>query len=290
MPARSDARLPCPGVRFEPGFARRVEALAARLALARERREGGGVPSRLGGGAEFVGYRPYSPGDDLRSLDWDLWARSRRPWVRVARREAGERWLIVLDASASMGVGPPGKLQRAAEVAAGIAALALKTGAEARVAAPAALTGPREIAIARRSSLVDLLTFLESLRAEGASSAWPGRRAMAHVSRVFLIGDLRDRTPEEALGLRSPGRELCLIQLLAPIEIAPPGEGAVEWWDPERGARFALEIDARSRAAYEVELAAELERWRSLCARRGVPYGCFSSALGFEEILQRSVV
>ena len=79
MTRRAESVLPCPGVRFEPGFGRRLEALASRLALARERREGGGVPSLLGGGAEFVGYRPYARGDDLRALDWDLWARSRRP-------------------------------------------------------------------------------------------------------------------------------------------------------------------------------------------------------------------
>src|SRR5690242_9938940 len=126
-----------PEVRFEPGFARRLEALAARVSLARERREGGGVPGILGSGSEFQGYRPYARGDDLRGLDWDVFARSRRPFVRIARRDAGETWSVRVDSSLSMAVGPPGKLQRAAEVAAGLAAIGLSAGAEVRVEAGA---------------------------------------------------------------------------------------------------------------------------------------------------------
>ena len=152
MRSAATRSLPCPGVRFEAGFARRLDALARRLADARSRRESGGAPRAAAGGSEFVGYRPYAPGDDPRSIDWDLVARSDRAWVKVARREAGERWLVALDASASMGVGPPGKLQRAAEVAAGIAALALSAGAEARIAVT---PGGRGLAVARKPDLAD---------------------------------------------------------------------------------------------------------------------------------------
>jgi uncharacterized protein (DUF58 family) len=274
-------------VRFEPGFGQRLEALGSRLALARERREGGGVPSLSGGGAEFVGYRPYARGDDLRALDWDLWARSRRPWVRVSRREAGERWLVRLDASASMGVGPPGKLQRAAEVAAGIAFLGARAGSDVRVSVA---EGPRphSIVVRRRGQIAGLLAFLESLSARGASGPRPTRPELAQIARVFLVGDLADLRPEAALSLRSPGRAVSVIHLLAPIEIAPPASGAVEWWDPENGARIALALDSAVRDAYEAELEGEIGTWRALAARRGVAYGCFSTATPFEEILERS--
>jgi len=289
MAARANPPLPCPGVRFEPGFARRLEALAARAALARERREGAGVPSRLNSGAEFVGYRPYTRGDDLRALDWDLWARARRPWVRVARQDAGERWLVRLDASASMGVGPPGKLQRAAEVSAGIASLGARIGAEVRIVAAAGEGGPAEFAVRRRPELVELLRFLETLRAGGGPSPLFSTRALAHASRVFLVGDLFDARPEVALALAARGRALEVIQLLAPVEIAPSSdEASVEWWDPERGARRILALDPATVEAYEVELAVHVEAWRSACARRGVPYGCFSTARTLEEILRKS--
>jgi uncharacterized protein (DUF58 family) len=272
-------------VRFEEGFARRLEALSRRLAAVRDRRESGGSARAAGGATEFVGYRPYAAGDDPRSIDWDLVARSRRAWVKVSRREAGDRWLVALDASASMGVGPPGKLQRAAEVAAGIAAQALAAGAEARIVAS---PGGRELGIARRQDLARLLAFLETLRAQGAGADRAPPRVEAEVARVFVVGDLRGADPESLLALRRRGRELKLLQILAPVEISPPPEGSVEWWDPEAGDALALEIDARARVLYAAELAGEIERWRSACARSGVAYSCSSSASPFEEILGKS--
>lgn len=282
--------LPCPGVRFEEGFARRLEAFGARLAAARERRESGGAARVAGGGTEFVGFRPYALGDDPRTIDWDLVARSGRAWVKVSRREAGERWLIALDTTASMGVGPPGKLQRAAEVAAALASLAVAAGARVQIVARSREREPRLFEVARRPDLVLLLAFLEELRAHGSRPDHPMPRVPPDASRVFLVGDLRDSSPEEALALRRRGRELALVQILAPIEILPPQGGAVEWWDPEEGATLTLEVDSTARGAYETELAREIELWRTACAQRGVPYSCSSSASTFEEILLKSAV
>jgi uncharacterized protein (DUF58 family) len=269
-----------PEVRFEPGFAARLETLAARVSLARERKEGGGVPSLLGAGTEFVGYRPYARGDDLRGLDWDVFARSRRPWVRVARREAGEAWLVRLDASASMSVGPPGKIQRAAEVAAGLAAIGVREGAEIRVEASA-----RAFVVRRRPRLPELCRFLETLRAEGGSAPLP-RERVARAARVVLVGDLRDLAPAEALRLAGRGTSLSVVHLLAPVEIEPP-RNSVEWWDPESGGRLSLGVDERTARAYESELEREIERWHDACARHGVPYAFASTALPMEAILER---
>ncbi len=265
-------------VRFEPGFAARLESLAARMALARERKEGGGVPSLLGAGSEFVGYRPYARGDDLRGLDWDVFARSRRPFVRVARREAGEAWLVRVDASASMAVGPPGKLQRAAEVAAGLAAIALRGGAEVRVEA-----GARAFVARRRTNLPELLRFLETLRAEGAGAPLVRSRA----ARVVLVGDLRDLAPADALRLAGRGTSLSVVHVLAPVEIEPPRDGSIEWWDPESDQRLPIGVDEGTARAYEAELERELERWSDACARHRVPYAFASSAQPMEAILER---
>jgi uncharacterized protein (DUF58 family) len=287
MRAGSTRSLPCPGVRFEEGFARRLEALVSRLSAARDRRESGGAPRVVGGGgSEFVGYRPYTAGDDPRAIDWDVLARSRRAFVKVRRRESGEAWRIELDASASMGVGPPGKLQRAAEVAAGIAALAVAAGAEARVVVR---PSGREYDVARRPALAALLAFLAEQRAEGGPGDRATRSAHSEASRIFLVGDLRDAVPEETLALHARGRELAIVQILAPVEITPPASGSVAWWDPEGGAELSVELDADARGAYEAELAGEIELWRGLCARRGVLYACSSSELEFEEILDRSL-
>src|SRR5258707_756618 len=122
MPPRSNRPpLPCPSVRLDAALRARAERFAARLSAARGRREGAARAGLSTGGLEFDHYRPYRPGDDLRALDWDVYARSDQPVVRVLRPEAGERWAILIDTSASMGVGPPGKLQRAAGCARALA-------------------------------------------------------------------------------------------------------------------------------------------------------------------------
>ena len=294
--ARSrDPRLPCPGVAFEPDFARRLELVVARLASARERREGAGTAGLAGGGDEFVGYRPYRSGEDLRRLDWNLLARLDRPFVRVTRREAGESWLVVLDASASMGVGPPGKLQRAAEVAACLAALACKLAAEVRIVV---LGGAGDTARAceftlhKRVALPDLLAFLERLRAGGSADfESPERlgRARSSPARAFIVSDFLACEPESVFAHANGRRDLALIRLLAPLEIAPEIFGAVEWWSPEDGARVELTVGEEECANYERELALDLERWRSACAHHRSVHVCFDTTKSFEDIVRASV-
>ncbi|MEM9800845.1 MAG: DUF58 domain-containing protein, partial [Planctomycetota bacterium] len=163
----SRVELPSPHVEFGPGFLARLGAFAAHLAAAREREEVGRRRTLEGEGQEFVGHRPYRPGEDLRRLDWDLFARVDRPYVFVHRSDAREEWAVALDSSASMGVGRPGKLQSAAEVAAAIVALGLRLGA--RVALVAVGPGGRKTPIdaSRTADLGRALKALESLVAEG---------------------------------------------------------------------------------------------------------------------------
>ncbi|MCW8131434.1 MAG: DUF58 domain-containing protein, partial [Planctomycetota bacterium] len=113
-PERADA-----DVVFPPGFLESLE----RLRILAVRAAGGGLKEghRLGaykgGQLEFHDYRNYVPGDDLRYLDWNLYARLGKPFVKeFAREEAGSIHLL-LDASPSMGLGAPSKWTFARRVA-----------------------------------------------------------------------------------------------------------------------------------------------------------------------------
>jgi uncharacterized protein (DUF58 family) len=295
--------VPCPRVAFAPDFLARLERFAARVTSARERREGTGVAAAAEGGHEFVGHRLYRAGDDLRALDWDLLARLDRPYVRVTRRESGERWLVWLDTSASMGVGPPGKLQHAAEVAAAIACIGLRLSAEVSIVDVGAGRAPRELSsttVRKRGALPDLLAFLEARTAEGVLDARvfhgasrggrsPGsgsRGARSRASRVFVVGDLLSVTPADVLPL-ARGTSLCLVQILAPIELDAETHGDVEWWDPETQAKFSMSLDDDALTRYAVDLEGRLDAWRAACAARRVAYVSASSALAFEDVLHR---
>ncbi len=278
--------LASPGVSFAPDYLARLGRLTVRLASLRERREGEGPARLLGVGAEFVGYRPYRSGEDLRSLDWNLLARLRRPFVRVAAREASERWCVLVDASASMGVGRPGKLQLAAETAIAIAAV----GIERRVRVDLLISGRAErCPLRRRSGLAEGMRRLEESRAEGerglaSLAAEPGR--FREAGRVFLLGDLLDCEPPALLGLARPSRELVLCQILAPEELEPGEEAAVRWIDAESAQARTLRVDVAVRASYERRLSSWLESWRAAAARARAAHRVWSSASPFESVVE----
>lgn len=288
MSARSRTRaleLPSPGVRFGPDFLARLGRLVARLASQRERREGDGAARLFGVGSEFVGYRPYRSGEDLRTLDWSLLARLGRPYVRVAAREASEDWAVLLDTSASMGVGRPGKLQLAAELATALAALGIAR--KARVELWLSAAGRRAV-LQKRAGLASWMRALEATRAEGRAGLAHGLarlQAERGAGRVFLLGDFLDLDVRAVLALARPSRELFLAQILAREELVPPHRGAVRWLGAEAEGAREVWVDESAAARYERRLALRIEGWRGAAARvRGV-HACFPSDAPFETLV-----
>lgn len=285
-----DSALPCPGVVLAPDYRARIERLVTRLAPALARREGGGRSALDGAGTEFVGHRPYRAGDDPRTLDWNLLARLEQPYVRVLRREARERWFVALDTSASMGVGPPGKLQRAAEIAGALAALGLARDCEV-VLAP--LTGETlALTRLRGGGLARLCGWLETLHAAGASTLVElarRRDELARASRVFWIGDPFAGEPRELLSLAPRARGWHVLHLVAPLELDAPSLPSVEWLDPESARTLAVPLDARVRAAYAAELERVLASWRAAARAHGARHGVWSTELEFETVLRAAL-
>lgn len=286
--------LPSPGVRFGEGFLDRLGRLALRVRSRRERREGGGEARLLGGGMEFVGFRPYRPGEDLRRLDWNLFARHRRPFVRVSRRESSERWSVLLDRSASMGTGFPGKLQLAAEVVLGLKAAANIEGAE--VDLHLMVRGEPHRHRGRGAALAEWMELLESTEARGRGGlarllAEPGRFKDARA--LFLVGDLADLQPADIPRLTRSGRDILLVQVLAPEERDPSrlpeathGD-AVRWADPESTGVRTVRLDAHALAEYERGLGARLEAWRAIAAHHRVSFTTVTSDTPFEAVVER---
>ncbi|MFT4541028.1 MAG: hypothetical protein ACI841_003220 [Planctomycetota bacterium] len=287
--------LQAPTVRFGPDFGLRLEKLVLRMSAASERREGIGSASMSGGGEEFVAFRPYRPGEDLRGLDWNLYARLDRPYVKVTRREAAQVWAVLVDTSASMGVGPPGKLQAAAELAVGVAAVGLRQGARVQVA----FTG-RSVREGARSQALHLtvrsLRDLHVLKATFEQQIASGESGIGHylansrpvrdAGRLIVIGDLLDLEPKRMLSLARPGLELALGRVLAPLELSPRAGSSVEWVDPESGERKRMLLDSQQLNRYERALETELEAWSHLAGRHGWRYCCFSSETPFEDMVR----
>lgn len=275
-------------IAFDADLVPRLEALRARLAGARGREAGAGSSRASGAGDEFLGHRPYRAGEELRHLDWALLARSERAFVRVFRREVGQRCTLLLDASASMGLGAPGKLQLAAEVVTALAFTGLAQGARSRLLV--ARGGEvQAAAMARPADLGPWLRALDGLAAGGATG--PGALLEAadatRPARLVVVGDLLDLFPARVAALARPGRRVDLVRVLAPHELAPPDDLPPElrWVDPETGARTAVALDRTLRLRYEQALARHLERWDRLARRGRLTHTVWSSAAAFEDVV-----
>ena len=221
------------------------------LRLAARRATGGrGIGAHAsrsrGGGLEFAQYRAYEPGDEPRAIDWKLYARSDRAFVREAERDSPLALWIVLDASASMGQGDaarPGwaRLDAARALAACLAELAL---AEGDRFGWIALAADRIEVVAPDGSRRQRDRLLVDLAALAAAGGFPAAERLAPLGErigardlVVVLSDLFDDAAVAlAVRLAAAGREVLAIQLLTAGERDFPFAGGHRFVDPETGA------------------------------------------------------
>jgi uncharacterized protein (DUF58 family) len=214
-----------------------------------------------GAGFEFEGYREYQPGDDPREIDWDLFAREpERVAVRIRCSEQGAQWHLLLDDSASMGLGARGKLQCAAELALTVAAWGLFEGARVALTTNSGARAPLAEHI---SELPGVARWLESLVARGGASL-PSAARSALAQRVFVFSDFSlPAAVVERFVPRSKAR-LLAIEILSAEEREPPEEGHWLMVDPESGEQRSVLATPEQAASYRRLLVArsqQLDQW-----------------------------
>lgn len=236
--------------------------------------------SRRGFSTEFDQFRPYTQGDDLKHVDWKIFARTDRYFVKEYEADRNlETWLL-LDTSGSMGFqgGGVGKFRFAAMLGVSLAYLLLRQ----RDRVGLCLMGDRGPAAipmgCRPGQLTRIVSLLEGVRPQGNANL--GRELEALVRRqrraglVVVISDLYD-TPE-ALGnglalLRQAGHEVLVFHLLDSQEVEFPFHGPLEFVDMETGESRAVDA-SQAREDYRYQLKRFLESTEDLCAARGASY------------------
>jgi uncharacterized protein (DUF58 family) len=219
---------------------------------------GGHASALPGAGLEFSQYRPYRPGDDPRRVDWKLFSRSGRYFVREAEGERSVTVRIVLDASGSMAMrsGTTTKFDRARELAAGIAWLAHRQGDA--VGLVTVNDGHRDLIPPQRSrhQLHRILDLLERTTTAGRWPEWtrlePLFTATGGRGITVLISDLHDHTDELWIAggkLAAMGHDLAILQLVTPEESDFGWHGAVALEELETGRVVELDAD-RARDGY----------------------------------------
>jgi uncharacterized protein (DUF58 family) len=248
---------------LDPAFVTELEALR-RLVRPRARsgRTGAHGAIRRGAGVEFEEHRGYAPGDDVARLDWLAFARAGQPMLKVARADEDVVVRILLDASASLGVGEPSKLEMARRVAAAVGYLALASSERAQLvvagggSTPLSVTAPRR----GRAALGALLAELSAVKPTGQGDlASALGRVLTTAGRpgvLVVLSDFLDPGPVlEALGrARHARHDVALVQVLTPEELSPTPGGDVALQDAETGETVDLTLDAATLAAYEARL------------------------------------
>jgi uncharacterized protein (DUF58 family) len=241
----------------------------------------GGIPgahtSRLRGiSAEFTEYRPYRQGDDTRRIDWKLFARSDRAYIRLSNDRAILPTMIVLDASASMAfpVATTAKWILAAQLGVALGAVARNSGdpvglVVAQEEEPL-LLAPRM----RRSVTLEIIRAVSGTRPGGNAPLAPSVSIAAqHGGRVVIVTDFLGDAGElltVASRLVAAGREVHAVHVIAAEEIDPPSDAAMVS-DPEvASVRRALTDETRD--SYIAAYAAWRDQIAHEYADAGVAY------------------
>lgn len=279
-----------PGIDLAPGYLRRLDRWVGQARARVERGAWSGPTRGRAGEGEFEGFRPYRPGEDVRGLDWNLYARMGRPYVRLQRAESGARWCVLLDTGAGMGLGRPGKLQFAGESALALAAAGAAQGARVELVTRAADGARLASAFSGPADLGRWIELLQSLRAPvGSRTDWEGLApTRGGLERLFVLGDLASEHPRRWLAWAAPGRRIDLVHVLAPHELDPAlvPAGSATFVDRAHGQRVASTLSARALAGYAERLALRLERLRGFARGRGVAFHVVSSAAEFEDAVR----
>jgi uncharacterized protein (DUF58 family) len=286
---------------LSPSLLRRLEQFQL---LARRRSKSAARGERRsrarGHSVEFADYRNYVPGDDFRYLDWNLYGRLDRLFLKLYEEERELPVTIFLDASESMTFGSPGKFDFARQVAAAIGYVAL-CGFD-RVSVQLFPDNPAEAAVRGalrsvrgRQSAVSFFQNLGMVTAQGAANLNETLRAGALRIRrpglAIVLTDLLDPRGYEA-GLESllgRGFQIDAVQILAPEEMTPKTHGDLRLVDAESGNQQEVTFGRYRLAAYQKTVHNFCQRAREFCQSRGISFFLAGSDTSLEQLLLKQL-
>jgi uncharacterized protein (DUF58 family) len=254
-----------------------------------------------GRGMDFEELREYVPGDDVRTIDWNVTAKLRRPFVKLHREERELAVMLLVDVSASGEFGSTGQTKRdfAAEVAATLAFSALRSGDKVGLL----LFSDRvELFVPPKKGRKHLLRIIrDALFFEPVSRGTSVQAALAFLNHivvrrsiVFLLTDFlhsdgvagRDLYTE--IGRTNARHDLVCLHLTDPRERAIPPAGLLTIEDAETGEQFEVDTMRESvRSQYAANTAARLERLDRSLGQTGVDVLRLSPGDKYATTLQR---
>jgi len=235
---------------------------------------GGRKSLRFGHGISPVGYREYRKGDDFKLVDWKVYGRSEKLYIREHEEERSLVVHILLDGSASMSF--EGKFAYASRLAAGFAYLATMENEKYAISLFCNKLYPGEPKRGRRN-LFQSIGQLDEIAPRGGTSLLAIADQLAALlkttSLVVLISDLLGETGDVLSSIyRLSGHELVVIQVLAPQEAQLGFGGDVKFVDLETGVPLITRVTEGERQEYLKRLGEHNDRISAACSQVGAHY------------------
>ena len=243
---------------------------------------------------EFSEHRKYSPGDNIADIDWSVYAKTDRFYVKKFQAETNLNGYLLIDLSGSMGYTYRQELTKfeyAISLAAALGYLMIRQQDPVGLIAFDQKVSKSLAPKSRRSQLANILSMLAGLKPEGTTDIAKSLHQIAsmlrHRSLVMLFSDLLgDFEPiKDALHrFRHSGHDLILFHILDEAEAKFPFENMVELEDNESHEKLLVDADG-VKADYLEEVRAFRERYRHSCSRAGMDYVPLDTSMPFDKAL-----
>lgn len=246
---------------------------------------------RKGQSVEYADFRNYVPGDDLRFMDWNLYARLDKLFLKLFLDEEDLHFFALIDTSTSMTFGQPSKLLYAKQLAAALGFVGLLRADRVCVAPLSKRRQPSAPVLRGRGALWRLLEHLEEMPPgenvallEGLRNFSPrgGGRGL-----LVVLSDLLDKGGcQSALrAIQSRNMDAHVIQILSPQELRPELEGDLRLVDSEDADIAEITASRALLDRYHRTVTAFVAQTREDCLRRGIGYLLATTDVPVEQVV-----
>jgi uncharacterized protein (DUF58 family) len=246
---------------------------------------------RRGSSVEFAEHRNYTVGDDLRHIDWNVYGRLDRLFLKLFLEEEDLHVYTLLDTSLSMDFGTPTKLHYGKQVAAALAFVGLVNHDRVIMDTFASRLDQGIPSVRGRSQMWRVVDYLEHLSASGDSNLKAAARefAIRHAGKgvVVVISDFMDKHGyEDALRyLLARNMDIFVIHLLSREEVEPELVGDLRLVDVEDDEVTEITMSAPLLKRYKDNLNAFVAGLKDWCTRRGITYIFTTNEYPFEKLI-----
>jgi uncharacterized protein (DUF58 family) len=277
---------------LDPEFLHKLEQLelvSRRIFVGRMKGER--KSKRRGSSVEFAEHRNYASGDDLRHIDWNVYGRLDRLFLKLFLEEEDLHVYTLLDTSLSMDFGNPTKLRYGKQVAAALAFIGLVNHDRVLVDTFSARLDQGLHGIRGRSQMWRIIQYLDQLAATGTSNLTAAARefAIRHTGKgvVVVISDFLDKHGyQDALRyLLARNMDIYVIQVLSREEVEPDLVGDLRLVDCEDDEAAEITISAPLLKRYKDNLNAFVGGLKEWCTQRGIAYIFTNNQYPFDKLI-----